>query len=370
MTAHARTIRSEDAARIDADRDNVRISIRYGLSSSRAEVELAVECVLNLRSYMWQRGLWADWSRDVEAAIVACDGQGLTLYAARLRAYLAGLHEACGNWKEVLQLSKRVLESANDAEALRDALFHRATALHNLGSLRKALRAYAKARDLSSDSLRRAAIDHKVSRVLKALGKRDSAEAHLEKALEAARIARDQWFYAELLLDKVGYLGGTEFEAALKLAQESLSIYSGLGFLRGVAFAETQCGRLHALLGDDRRSNDYFERALRRFRRESYRPGQSHAHFFRGLVRLLRGAAQASHEDFLEACTAARLVNYRRMLVAATSGALLAALRGRIKIAETALLVFRTRDWWKVLSLALQFQVRGIEAVLKEGMRA
>lgn len=370
MTAHARAIKSEDAACIEADLENVRITIRRGLSGSASSTEVeAVECVLLLRSYMWQRGLWSDWSHDVEAAIISSDRNGLKHYAARLRAYLAGLYEARGRWREVVELSTKVLESTSDPEALGDALFHRGTALHNLGRSRKALKAYAGALRLSPDSTRRAAINHKVSRVLKALGKRGAAESCLDQTVEVARNSGDRWFYAELLLDKVGYVRSTQLGAALKLAEESLAIYSDLAFARGVAYAELQCGRLLALLGDDCRSNECFETALRRFRRESYLPGQAHGHFLRGLARLAQGSVQASREDFWEACATARESEYRRMAIAGAAGALIAALKGRVQIGATLLLVLRTQDWWKALGLALQLQIRGAESVLRKGMR-
>lgn len=370
MTIHAGAIQSDDSECIEAERQNILEDIRRGLAEDSENVVVAVECVLKLRGYMWQRGLWSEWSRDVEAAILASEQKGLLEYAARLRAYLAGLSEARGRWDEVLDLTRNFIRKSSDPEALRDALFHRGTALHNLGKSRESLKLYEQARSLTSDLSGRAAIDHKVSRVLKTLGRKESGAVLLEGALDIARSNGDRWFLAELLLDKVGYIAKTDATAALELAEESRSIYASLNFTRGLAYAEIQCGRLLAVVGDECRAGEFFEAALRRLRRESYLPGQSHGYFFRGLVHLLRGSTEAAHQDFVAAFLSAREARYHRMEIATAAGVLTTALRGRIDIGRSVLLTLSVPSWWKVIGVAIQLQLRGAEAVLKQGLPA
>ncbi len=368
MTAHSRAITQEDIDQIESDLGNIVLSVRNALyTSSDLDAASAIECVLCLRSYMWQSGHWSSWRYDVEAAITLADSHGLNDPASKLRAYLAGLLEALGDWRQVVSIANHVLMSSQDPEAMCDAHFHLGTALHNLGKPRRAMKAYEAAIQHAPDPSRRAAIEHKMSRVLKAMGRVREAERCVDQLLDFARDAGDLWFRAELLLDKVGYVRARAPENALALTDESLTIYTALGFTRGIAYAELERGRLFAILGDYPKASEYMDMAIRRFRREGYLPGQTRSYFLYGLAYLAQNSFQAAHVNFIDACKCASQNAYLRMEIAGAAGALVAAMRGGLQRSSTLHLAWHAHTFY-TFALALLIHLRGPTTILRKGI--
>lgn len=298
-----RGVRSE----IDRDVEAVFSSIGNGLGYAPAR-EYALEAVLGLRQYMWERGAWRVWDDYVIDAIKAARGLTRNDDAAALTIYRAGLREALGDWEETLSLVNAALDLSTHPETTADALLYRGTALHNKGHFLKAYFAFARGLRVSTQDSTRMRLKLKLSRTLRALRFKKRAERLVDELLSWRSASK--WFTAEVILEKVGYLR-SDPKIALQYAERGLSLYQDLGFERGIAYSELAIGQARLRLDELSRASSHLERSAAIFLNTQYWPGMAHVEFTRGLMAFREGNYRSAAAVFKESTSYAMRTSYR-----------------------------------------------------------
>lgn len=302
-------LRTQSREDIDQRSDNILHHIRECLQKNTALAE-AISSVMLLRDYMWQRGLWGQWDQYVALAIEKAATRDENATVATLLTYRAGLHEALANWNLTVGLAEEALSGKCDPETESEALFHLGTAKHNLGDYRTAEQVLRRALTITYDSSRRMRIQHKLARTLSALGDTQAAIFLLEAVKEWTQKKHFEWFEAEVILDEAGLMKAHDNEGATTLARQSLDIYTGLGFLRGIAYAYLELGRIWIQKKDAPDALRALKHAESIFQDTDYSPGLAHVAFALGQIQLQNEGYREAGKTFAKSFTFAQRTNY------------------------------------------------------------
>jgi tetratricopeptide (TPR) repeat protein len=311
-------VRRNAKSELDRDFEAVLSSIGDGLGHESAS-HYALEAVLGLRQYMWERGAWRIWDRYVVEAIAVAETLSRFTDAATLIIYRAGLREALGDWEEALSLVEKALSLASDPDTKAEALLYRGAALHNKGNYWKAFSYFREGLAIATLEATRMRIKLKLSRTARALGCKRKAEALVDELLSWK--AASKWFAAEIVLEKVGYLKSRP-EEALQYAARGLELYQELRFERGIAYAELALGRVCIELNRLDRASSHLERSASLFLKSQYWPGMAHVALARGRIAAKERYHSRAAELFDESIRYAVRTGYR---VAAMRGGLLSS---------------------------------------------
>ena len=286
---------------------------------------LACDLMLALSGEMWELGRWREFDADIELGIAAAVRHGDQNRLAALLAFRSGLFEALGSWDIASDLARRALALKPTPGVAAVALLHLGTATHNLGNESAARRCFRDALSLFPPKEREIAIKIKLRRVELALGSSDRGEALLDEVLDWAKAAGRPWILAEVLLDHAGFLRDEQPAAAILDAERARMLYAGLGFERGVAFAELELARINRRSKDAASARRYLGTARSRFERMKYQPGLAHTWFELGRLDYDAGSFSAAVACFCNSRRHAIEASYRRAIVRASLMALKSA---------------------------------------------
>jgi tetratricopeptide (TPR) repeat protein len=292
---------------LDKDVEAVLDSISAGLGYDPANQD-ALEAILDLRQYMWERGAWSIWDDYVVDAINVAEKLSRPTDAAILTIHRAGLREALGDWEQTLSLVNKSLSLAPDPDTKADALLYGGTALHNKGDMWKAYSCFREGLELTTRDSTRMRIKLKLSRTARALGRTRMARELVDELLRWKDASK--WFSAEVVLEKVGYLKDNP-EAALTYARRGLELYQELGFERGIAYAELALGQVFILLKRLEQASIHLERSAALFLKSQYWPGMAHVEFARGRISMKRKFYSRAAYLFHESMQYAARTHYR-----------------------------------------------------------
>jgi tetratricopeptide (TPR) repeat protein len=285
---------------------------------------LGFGAVHQLRTPLWRKGYFNLFRQLVAQGIRAAEATGLKDEQLQLSILAAGLHEAIGEWKIVLDIATRIRARGVEV-GLEELAIYEGAAAHNLGhyARARAILAAAEAR-APRDSRLRLRLAHKLHRTLLVLGERSRGERLLDDVM-AQLPTTDRWFRAELLLDKASILRARCPADALDLARDARRIYVDEGFRRGIAFAELEIGRCLVALEAASEALAPLAESRRLFDELRYEPGRAHVRIAQGDLRLALGNTAAATMLFDEAAAIGILANYPAVVLRARTRALRSA---------------------------------------------
>lgn len=275
-------------------------------------VELGVQATFSLRKSMWRASHFRRFMPVVRAARRSALRMNDRRSSGALAIHEAGLLEALGDWGAVLEITSDAgqlitLEMSEAAKA--ELLVYEGAALHNLGKHKLALEKLSAASKYADEETLLAHARHKLHRTLKALGRNREAAELLDSVFPMVP-ENDQYFLAELCLDKASMFTRTDPEQALSLSFKAKSLCIKSAFSRGLAYANLQCGRAYLQMNNYRRAEKELANARAEFVESGYVPGQTHVRYEQGVLQYRLKNFELASELFKEASDLAESIGY------------------------------------------------------------
>ncbi len=287
-------------------------SVREALQffADREIAPLAISAVGRLQKAIWEQGLWREFETDVEIATRTALSVSDFQRASEFLSYRSGLHEALGDWPHAIKLAHAALKlEGGSLRAKSEANLHLGVSYYNLGQREKAKRHLATALEQATEDHDRARILHKSHRIERVFGNVEQAAELLNRAWHLAD-SHENWFRAELMLDRAWFKRTSDPCLAIRIAEQARDEYIDLNFPRGIAYANLELAYAHIALRNVEAAKHAVSSARLEFEKSGYLPGLANTYYLFGQIERSTGNFEIALQYFDESYFLSKTCQY------------------------------------------------------------